>query len=115
MVLSLKDIQAMNDREVIRFKVPAWGDKEVCLRPMSGRIRNQLEAKFSEKSETTSWFRSFHIACCICDEKGNMLLEPEDHEKIDDWGKEAIDQIFEAVQEMNGTGEDSEKEAKENS
>lgn len=119
-LLSKKELLAKEELKIV--KVPLGGNDFVFVRQMTGRERDKWEQSLrtkirNNKGEVTGGevnlddFRAKLAVLTICDEKGELLLEPNDYAVLSQHkSAKTLETIINIAQEINKIS----KEDKEN-
>lgn len=116
MSLTKEQILAMQDFEIEEVKIPEWGGESVYVRSMTGKCRDNFEKAVVDAGDSEEKhgylfnIRARYCALTACDEKGNLLFEPEDMEAIGQKSGAALDRIFEAARRLNKMSEEDVEE-----
>lgn len=98
-MLTRDQILRARDFETKTIDVPEWGG-EVLVRSLSGRSRDQLEAKYM--AGELVGLKAFVVASCVCDEDGVLVFAAEDIEALHGRSASAIERVFEAAFSVSG-------------
>jgi hypothetical protein len=106
--------QDNHNRKIIKIHIDDWNE-DVYLRQLTAGDRATIEARCTKAKATTNW-RADHVCSSLCDEEGKLLLPPnlDNFRTLYRAGSRAIEQIFDAVLELNGLNKKAEEEAVEN-
>lgn len=104
-ILTKDQILKVEDSKTKEIDVPEWGGK-VLVTTMSGFARDRFEASIMGKQGgmNTSNIRAKLVAACLVDEKGTLLFNEQDIEKLGKKSCKALDRIFAEAQLLNGIG-----------
>jgi len=110
--LTLDEIKGVDDITKRTIEVPEWGG-DVCVKSMSGRLRNNLEQKISSNAPHGDVKMLIVTNCCI-KEDGSRLFSDSDKKWLLEKASKPLETIFEAVCKMSGIGLDAAEEAEGN-
>ena len=120
LVMTREEILDIQDMEIKRVQVQAWGNRFVCLKPFSARSRDQWEAEiYTAKKEhgdaaAMNDFRAKLLARSICNEEGVLLFSSADIELLTLKNAKAMDYLYDVCRELNGMTETEMAKATEN-
>jgi hypothetical protein len=104
--LSIDELLAVEDRPVTPVWVPAW-NAHIPARVMTGVERDSL-GTLLEKKPTQVEQRRAIFARCLCDADGNRL-KPDVINKILEKSSVALQQLSQALSDLNGLSEEAQK------
>lgn len=104
--LTAEDIEAFDDRKVVKVKVPEWGGRTVYLKTMTGRERDSwemgcIDPDTGRLNTKRSDFRAALVVRCLCDQSGKRLFTDSQSEVLGRKNAKAIDRLFETAQSLN--------------
>jgi len=109
MVLSKEDILKCDDLKRELVKVPECGG-DLYVRTMSGKERDQFEAKFVAANGNSEVqlnnIRARMAVLTVCDDKGIPLFSNGDALELGKKSAAALDRVFEVSQRLNKIGDD---------
>lgn len=106
MALSIEDLLAVEDRPVTTVRVESW-NADVTVRLMTGVERDALGAMNEQKTKPTlKEMRRALFARTLCDADG-LRLKPDVIEKLLEKSGVALEQLWQAVADMNGLSVES--------
>lgn len=120
--MALLNREALLKKETLKIEKVVLGDDFVYVRQMTGRERDRFEASILRDVKDTEGktidvmqnmedFRAKLAVNTLCDEQGNLLLEPQDYGILSQHMSAAkLCRIVEAAQELNKISE-KDKEA----
>jgi len=113
MALSRDAILAASDIQTKEVDVPEWGGS-VFIKGMTGAERDNFEAANQDSSggQKLTNLRARFLVRCIVNENGTRIFVDQDAAALGKKSSAAINRLWEAAGELNGTG-DAEQEAME--
>lgn len=117
MALSKADILKAEDFEIEKVAVPEWGG-DVCVRSMTARERDRLEAellKWRQAGNTDINFRARLCVKTVCDENGKLLFTEKDADELGKKSAKALDRILPVAQKLNGLTDQDVEQLEKNS
>lgn len=120
--LTRAEIDAVDDRPTGEVEVPQWGGW-VRLRAMSAKQRSMVTGTMiavdgkdvSFKADEIGNVQLMTVASCLIDEHGASLYTAGELAAIGEKSAGAIEDIYSALQELSGLGEDAVEDAEGNS
>lgn len=116
-LLSLDAILSANDLEIREVNVPEWNGT-VKMKTLTGKERDQYADELLNRQgegggsiTKVSGLRSLLLVRVLIDVSGLRLFDtPEKIEKLDGKSSKVLDRLYDIAQEMNGIGEEEERE-----
>lgn len=115
-LLTKEQILAADDIQTRDVEVPEWGGT-VRIAMMSGRARDLYEASLYKNKDNDSTFdnlRARFLSYCVVNEEGNLMFAPNDLVELGKKSAAALDRVFSAASELNGTSESEMEEIAKN-
>ena len=125
---NLLDRKALLSKEKLEIvKVDLGGDRIIYVKQMTGTERDRFEKSLlKEKMEkkgvivgfeqATDNFRAKLAVCTACDAEGNLLLEPQDAERLGQvMSAYTLEKIVNAAQKLNAISAEDKEELVKNS
>ena len=116
-LLTVDQILAADDRQIIDFPMPEWGDGGVYLQPMTSAARDAFEAtmipkrgkKGKKSAERLRNFRARLVSRCVVTKDGKPYFTRKQVDELGEKSAAPMSRLFEKCQEINGiTKEDME-------
>jgi hypothetical protein len=118
MILSKSNILSAKDSETIVKEVPEWGGN-VRMRPLSGKGRDEFEARVSENTVgavvDVRGLKALLLSLVLVDEEGELVFSKEDIDALNEKSSTVLTRLFEEASKLNGIGEEKVKDAEKNS
>lgn len=105
-MLTKEQILSSQDRPTKEVEVSEWGGS-VLVASMSGADRDRFE--LSMKDEELHNIRARLVALTVVDESGDRIFTDKDITALGKKSAAALDKVFSAARELNGFGDDIEK------
>lgn len=125
---NLLDRKALLSKEKLEIvKVDLGGDRIIYVKQMTGTERDRFEKsllkeKMDKKGvivgfeQATDNFRAKLAVCTACDAEGNLLLEPQDAERLGQvMSAYTLEKIVNAAQKLNAISAEDKEELVKNS
>lgn len=116
-LLTKEQIFNADDIETRDIEVPEWGGT-VRVSMMTGRSRDLYEAGLFKGKDNDSSFdnlRARFLSHCVVNEEGDLMFSPGDLIQLGKKSAAALDRVFTAASELNGTSEDEMEDIAKNS
>jgi hypothetical protein len=118
MTLTREELLAPREMPREKIDVPELGGS-VYVRALSGLERDAFEADvFYSREKGAAGLRNMRARLavrCLCDERGTLLMTPEDADALGRQHSHAIDVMFQTAQRLNGIGDHALTDIKGNS
>jgi hypothetical protein len=124
-LLNRENLLAKEELKIV--KVDLGKDEYVYVRQMTGRERDKFEQSLikrtrDSKGKVTGYeqalddFRAKLAVCSVCDEQGNLLLQPNDYPQLSQMMSAArLEKIVNESQKLNAITEEDKEELIKNS
>jgi hypothetical protein len=116
MALSRDAILAASDIQTKEVDVPEWGGS-VFIKGMTGAERDNFEAANQDGSggQKLTNLRARFLVRCIVNENGTKIFSDQDAAALGKKSSAAINRLWEAASELNGTGAEEQEAMEGNS
>jgi hypothetical protein len=117
MALDREAILGMDDIKTVPVTVPEWGNEVVLVRGMTGAERDNFEASNQDKAggQKLANLRARYLVRCIVNENGTRVFADQDAAALGKKSSAAINRLWDAAAELNGTSEEAQEETEGNS
>ena len=115
-LLTRDQILQAQDLKTQDIEVPEWGGT-VRISMMTGRSRDLYEAGlFKNKDSEANYdnLRARYLSYCLVNEKGDLIFTMQDVVELGKKSGVAIDRVFEAANQLNGTSNEGMEELAKN-
>ena len=102
-ILDKNGFLALNDIKIEKVELPKEYNASIYIRVMDGKSRGIYEnhcLKLSKKDDV-SGIRSLIVQLTVCDERGNLLFDKSDIDKLEAKSANLLDFIYQASSRIN--------------